>query len=632
MYNWAWVTTANGDINFDGDLYDATYYNDDYLFTQGTSQNYLITDANPGGTWERWPSFGQNNEGHFYMECSNRGVCDRKEGTCECFEGYEGEACRRSKCPNDCSGHGTCETVASLGTYTLWDADMTRVCQCDPGFLGIACDKRYCPFGNDPLTATNEHKQTVFIDIFDTGVTFGTLLPSASTFGPQLGGYATFKYTDHYGESWETSEVAISRFDGTTGTNGAMANLAAAVETALEAVPNDVFTDVQVTTEWCEEAGFGTVALDGATADPAFGAGSTRIGKYYRIPTAGEDNDRVCIVATGVGADRQAVLFDGTTPGTLGTAGNFDGLDAGECKDYASTIFSEITYPNCVRLQIKYTGISGNLNAITADVSKVEIGGMTNAQLETTTVQTSTRTDLKFSTGNFAVNEGAASIAITDGQFTDSKTLLVDGITGAYNAGLGIYAQAVPGSVVSITCEDGGNDVELGTYTIASFTMAGATFANGDSIVLSEATISNACTAANSVLTLTRVSNIISTPENDFTAVGSIVGTGVQIAIETGGGAQTSIPSTILSVSSQYIIVDNFRSSASLRSTSATYTDHAQFSLTTDDSHVFVVDGKGTEENDECSGRGLCDRENGLCQCFKGYRGDSCHTQSALNV
>jgi hypothetical protein len=51
---------------------------------------------------------------HQDTECSNNGLCDRAEGFCECFDGWEGDACQRRPCPNDCSGHGRCLTLEEL--------------------------------------------------------------------------------------------------------------------------------------------------------------------------------------------------------------------------------------------------------------------------------------------------------------------------------------------------------------------------------------------------------------------------------------------------------------------------------------------------------------------------------------
>ena len=96
------------------------------------------------------------------MECSNKGLCDRKVGECECFDGYEGHACQRASCPNACSGHGTCETIAELAEdeyaniYALWDADLTMGCTCDPGYSGSDCSSRVCPYGVDPLYVDDE--------------------------------------------------------------------------------------------------------------------------------------------------------------------------------------------------------------------------------------------------------------------------------------------------------------------------------------------------------------------------------------------------------------------------------------------------------------------------------------------
>jgi hypothetical protein len=51
---------------------------------------------------------------HGLAECSNAGVCDRFTGTCKCHEPWTGTACDKLRCPNDCSGHGTCVSMAEM--------------------------------------------------------------------------------------------------------------------------------------------------------------------------------------------------------------------------------------------------------------------------------------------------------------------------------------------------------------------------------------------------------------------------------------------------------------------------------------------------------------------------------------
>jgi len=114
-----------------------------------------------------------NSYGHFhnYAECSARGTCNQETGECDCYTGYTGKACQRSTCPNDCSGHGTCEYIEDLSygevyadyspmyfeteakqfSYYDWDSRKIRACVCDALYGDVDCSKRLCERGTDPL-------------------------------------------------------------------------------------------------------------------------------------------------------------------------------------------------------------------------------------------------------------------------------------------------------------------------------------------------------------------------------------------------------------------------------------------------------------------------------------------------
>merc|ERR1712072_473864 len=118
-------------------------------------------------------------------ECSDGGQCDTSTGECVCYPGFEGSACQRTSCPNDCSGHGTCrsnqdfavdfseavykaqtavdedivgkEAKTSYYDYFLvtydkaWDAGMQYGCLCDVGFRGVDCSSAECPTSYDAM-------------------------------------------------------------------------------------------------------------------------------------------------------------------------------------------------------------------------------------------------------------------------------------------------------------------------------------------------------------------------------------------------------------------------------------------------------------------------------------------------
>jgi hypothetical protein len=119
----------------------------------------------PYGTSELFPDMVDSDENvvsqsaHDYAECSNAGVCNRETGECDCYEGFEGVACHRMKCPGNpqCSGNGVCQSLRQMAKkdrnsqYNLWDKDLMRGCVCDRGFHGGDCSMRMCKYGLDPL-------------------------------------------------------------------------------------------------------------------------------------------------------------------------------------------------------------------------------------------------------------------------------------------------------------------------------------------------------------------------------------------------------------------------------------------------------------------------------------------------
>jgi len=256
QFGLSFIDTPQGDLNHNNNLNDG--FGDDSKSAPnrpaGTPDN---TALNPmwrfQGWWERHPAalYGTNDqttlpfyvhpqEGHFYAECSNRGICNRESGLCECFTGYEGAACNRTVCTNDCSGHGTCETITEITPsqlyYRLWDADKTQHCVCDGGYFGMDCSQRQCMTNDDPLTLTTTRRdyndgltEQGEIQVIDIRCPFN---------GEMLDPMVTLTYTDdQFGDNYETA-----RFNPSITTSANTDSVAA----LLKALPNQVLADFVV--------------------------------------------------------------------------------------------------------------------------------------------------------------------------------------------------------------------------------------------------------------------------------------------------------------------------------------------------------------------------------------------------
>merc|ERR1712227_1028067 len=156
----------------------------------------------------------------------NKGLCNRDSGLCECFAGYDGHACQRASCPNDCSGHGTCHSIKDIAAmdwdnvYQLWDKDMTMGCVCDPQYTGADCSLRQCKYGIDPLYTNNYNTANLPAWTYKLGPTTGDL----------YGTYA-IKFYDVFDEDYVTEPITYTA----TG-----ADACTSIETALEALPNSI--------------------------------------------------------------------------------------------------------------------------------------------------------------------------------------------------------------------------------------------------------------------------------------------------------------------------------------------------------------------------------------------------------
>jgi len=229
-------------------------------FVSGTDS---FTPSQSVGTTS-WTDIGQTTTStfsnqHSYRECSGRGTCDFETGLCQCFPGFTGVGCRRTTCPNSCSGHGVClndDTVnyhaptatlpsddGDINTWgNLWAESKFQSCRCDGGWGGHDCSLRQCPRGDDPETACDE-------DLGDDV----QLLECTNLFYDK-DYFFKLRFTDQLGHRYNTRAVVIpihptkptaSTVDAVGGVF--VKNAAHSIQTALESLPNFAIPKLEVT-------------------------------------------------------------------------------------------------------------------------------------------------------------------------------------------------------------------------------------------------------------------------------------------------------------------------------------------------------------------------------------------------
>lgn len=285
----------------------------------------------------------KDGERHRYAECSDKGTCDRLNGNCVCFPGYEGKACDRQSCPGDCSGHGTCEYMKDLEYGTvyneyydgssvalsglgaggksfnmgLWDEDRARACVCDPGWTGLECNKRMCPYGNDVMDVIpgfdehssiglpgygNEVAQVQTVTLYDADL--NNLNFDGKSFA--------IRFTSKLNETFVTQPIMWDTDDDV---------LAEYIATALKKLPNKVIDDVDVNVESGSN-------VAGVVIDVAF-TGAAVQGKQHKLEILQDPCDDGCSPRiTGLTNIR---TFSGTTLSTveISTIGSHNSFECG---------------------------------------------------------------------------------------------------------------------------------------------------------------------------------------------------------------------------------------------------------------------------------------------------------------
>ncbi len=246
--------------------------------------------------WADGPTETGNN--HNYAECANKGSCNRVTGECDCFPGYEGKGCGRQSCPDQCSGHGTCEFVKDLkfgmsyhdyydgssydrmglgigakaitDTDLSWDSDRARVCVCDGGWTGLKCSMRMCPVGHDIMDlaspATRQKQQITLIDSASP--------PSNAGFGTQT---FALQFTSQLNETFVTQPIAW---------NSVEATFADDIEEALMKLPNKVIDEVSVVVDLTTTVGSPTITIEFT--------GDAVQGPQHKIEVLAEKCDKGC--------------------------------------------------------------------------------------------------------------------------------------------------------------------------------------------------------------------------------------------------------------------------------------------------------------------------------------------------
>jgi hypothetical protein len=614
------------------------------------------------------------------MECSNKGLCDRKEGICECFDGSEGSACQRASCPEGCSGHGTCEHIETLAgdvTYALWDTGMTMGCKCDPGYSGPDCSGRDCKYGIDPAYVDDDATARISEQFYEISGGSSATFPADAVSGT----YA-IKFYDVFGEDYVTEPITISTVDTTQGG-------CSDVVAALEGLPNTVIPAGSV---YCSQSQSITASqssgqtysltftgnpgylkpltidtyLDGAretvAPDTAGNTVATTVNTYQE-GVSGEFVDYFASKCTGVvasisvdsnilGADGSAATVYGSTVGLYSYE-----MDSGY---YLGSLTADESalLKKCLGDSDGNDSYGNNVEVYDWDYGSYKIGGQEVGEAYTYNLETvsSHPHAIKLVSATAADDYVGGLYYLTWYQSTMDKFVLINAPVKDTSDTASYYVYTTDGVVERVIVDIAGKGQITKGYAVTSQPPVTAWFEQYSNVMYTSYDV--ACETADSavepcldqgdMLFVVDTKNLVlsqnvSYAGNTFDSADNVADSGDLYTISKiyKEDPTTSTFSLTGHEDRFRIVLDKnipFAGTTTSTSTATATATVGSFGMKADNVNVGVVGlfkfTPATTGNYEfvsqCSGRGSC--VDGICECFKGYTKDDCGTQSAYAV
>jgi len=677
------VDTPKGDLDGSADALSGpttTVISDSTVYPYGTTEQYPAMVDSAGAVL--------TNTAHAYAECSNKGICDRSSGECDCFPGYAGAGCQRAACPDPtCSGHGTCMNAQDLAaadndnTYLLWDKEVSMGCVCEPGYDGPTCGNKMCKYGVDPLyddddfvsiraptarvimtnTAESNSVSASYIDRYNAGLQDYSPLK-----GTVLSGTYAIKFYDAFGEDYETEPIAVAEFaDLATGVAHC-----AEVSAALEALPNSVIPAGSVRCTPVDDDDDGTIdAASDIQYDLLFEENPGNL-KPIEI-NANLDGLRPTVYFSDQNTTHNVVDYDAVVE----VYPNYDGI-SGEFVDYFPTYCSGVTIsvdPTFVYARNVFS-IAKDVDADEAKLLKKCLGdadgdadnnvevynwdyGMYNTTMTPHIVKLAPHPTAGSNPKVDVYDAGKFHLAYYDGSdffFSGLPDATRDYAVFTTEGTATVIGNSSILSTDGMQGSGGGGQSSRGEDAFDANPTT-AYFAKGSSIVYTSMDVScysakaelNTCLSkGDKVFLFNSMALPPSSADTDAPTVSESTGNMYEVVKI---GVNPISATTYDTEDRFYFVVDKVinydgsatKTRASLSSlTSVWGSDNdatnknemgqkvgaqlvVKFEPSADDQYEFVA---------QCSGRGLCNGDSGLCECFTGYTNDNCDQQSALAV